>query len=35
MEPNKHKMFEKYINDNLLDKSKVIESLISEYIKNK
>lgn len=35
MNPDLYIIFEKYINDNLLDKSKVIEKLIEEYIKNK
>ncbi len=29
------KIFEKYINENLLSKSKVIENLILEYMKDK
>jgi len=30
-----HNFFDKYIDDNLLDQSKVIEKLIEEYLKTK
>jgi hypothetical protein len=33
MDPNLYEVFEKHIDDNLLDKSKVIEKLIEEYMK--
>jgi hypothetical protein len=33
MNPDLHEIFEKHIDKNLLDKSKVIENLIDEYIK--
>jgi hypothetical protein len=33
MDPDLYNNFEKHIDDNLLDKSKVIEKLISEYMK--
>lgn len=35
MDPDLYEIFEKHIDENLLDKSKVIEKLIAEYIKNK
>lgn len=35
MDPDLYEIFEKHIDQNLLDKSKVIEKLIEEYIKNK
>lgn len=35
MDPDLYELFEKHIDQNLLDKSKVIEKLIEEYIKNK
>lgn len=35
MHPDLYENFEKHIDDNLLDKSKVIEKLIEEYMKNK
>ena len=35
MDPDLYEKFEKHIDENLLDKSKVIEKLIDEYIKNK
>jgi hypothetical protein len=35
MSPDLHEIFEKHIDKNLLDKSKVIESLIDEYMKKK
>lgn len=33
--PDLYEIFEKHIDQNLLDKSKVIEKLIEEYMKNK
>jgi hypothetical protein len=33
--PDLYELFEKHIDQNLLDKSKVIEKLIEEYMKNK
>lgn len=33
MSPDLYEIFEKHIDDNLLDKSKVIEKLIEEYMK--
>jgi metal-responsive CopG/Arc/MetJ family transcriptional regulator len=35
MDPDLYENFEKHIDQNLLDKSKVIEKLIEEYMKNK
>jgi hypothetical protein len=35
MNPDLYELFEKHIDQNLLDKSKVIEKLIEEYMKNK
>ena len=35
MDPDLYEVFEKHIDQNLLDKSKVIEKLIEEYMKNK
>jgi metal-responsive CopG/Arc/MetJ family transcriptional regulator len=35
MDPDLYELFENHINKNLLDKSKVIEKLIEEYMKNK
>lgn len=35
MDPDLHEMFEKHIEENLLDQSKVIEKLIEDFIKNK
>lgn len=35
MDPNLYELFENHIDKNLLDKSKVIEKLIEEYMKNK
>ncbi len=35
MNPDLYELFEKHIDENLLDKSKVIEKLIEEYMKNK
>jgi hypothetical protein len=35
MDPDLYEIFEKHIDQNLLDKSKVIEKLIEEYMKNK
>jgi metal-responsive CopG/Arc/MetJ family transcriptional regulator len=35
MDPDLYEKFEKHIDENLLDKSKVIEKLIDEYMKNK
>lgn len=35
MDPDLYVIFEKHIDQNLLDKSKVIEKLIEEYMKNK
>jgi hypothetical protein len=35
MDPDLYGIFEKHIDQNLLDKSKVIEKLIEEYMKNK
>lgn len=35
MDPELYEVFEKHIDDNLYDKSKVIEKLIEEYMKNK
>jgi hypothetical protein len=35
MDPDLHEIFEKHIDQNLLDKSKVIEKLIEDYMKNK
>lgn len=35
MDPDLYEIFKKHIDQNLLDKSKVIEKLIEEYIKNK
>lgn len=35
MYPDLYEKFEKHIDENLLDKSKVIEKLIDEYMKNK
>ena len=35
MDPDLHQLFEKHVDDKLLDKSKVIEKLIEEYMKNK
>jgi hypothetical protein len=35
MDPDLYENFEKHIDENLLDKSKVIEKLIDEYMKNK
>jgi hypothetical protein len=34
MDPDLYDLFEKHIDKNLLDKSKVIEKLIEEYMKN-
>lgn len=34
MDPDMYKVFEEHIDKNLLDKSRVIESLIEEYTKN-
>lgn len=34
MNPDLYESFEKHIDKNLLDKSKVIEKLIEEYMKN-
>jgi hypothetical protein len=33
MDPDLYELFEKHIDQNLLDKSKVIEKLIEEYMK--
>ena len=35
MDPDLYEIFEKHIDQSLLDKSKVIEKLIEEYMKNK
>jgi hypothetical protein len=35
MNPDLYELFEKHIDENLLDKSKVIEKLIEEYMNNK
>lgn len=35
MDPDLFKLFENHIDSNLLDKSRVIEKLIEEYMKNK
>ena len=35
MNPDLYEIFEKHIDDNLLYKSKLIEKLIEDYIKNK
>lgn len=35
MDPDLYELFEKHIDQNLLDKSKVIEKLIEEYMKSK
>lgn len=35
MDPDLYETFENHIDENLLDKSKVIEKLIDEYMKNK
>jgi hypothetical protein len=32
IDPELNKIFEKFLNDNLLDKSKVIENLVKEYV---
>ncbi len=34
MEPDLYSVFEKHIDENLLDQSKVLEKLIEDYIKN-
>lgn len=34
MDSEIYAIFEKYVNDNLLDQSKVIEKLIEDYLKN-
>jgi len=34
MDSDLHKEFEKYIDENIIDKSKLIEKLIEEYLKN-
>jgi len=33
MDPDSHELFEKHIDENVLDKSKLIEKLIEEYMK--
>jgi len=35
MDPDSHELFEKHIDENVLDKSKLIEKLIEEYMKKK
>jgi metal-responsive CopG/Arc/MetJ family transcriptional regulator len=35
MDEELYKQFEKHIEDNILDKSKLIEKLIEEYLKRK
>ena len=35
IDPDLYEIFENHIEDNLYDKSKVIEKLIAEYMKNK
>ena len=35
MDPDLYKVFEKHIDENLYDKSKVIEKLIDDYIQKK
>jgi len=35
MDPDMYQIFEDHLDKNLMDKSKVIEKLIEEYMKNK
>jgi metal-responsive CopG/Arc/MetJ family transcriptional regulator len=35
MDPDLYDKFQEYIDENLLDQSKLIEKLIEEYLKNK